>query len=197
MTLTLSFLGGAGTVTGSRYVLESGDRRVLVDCGLFQGLKQLRLRNWAPFPVRPQTFSAAILTHAHLDHSGYLPRLVRDGLQTTIVLSDGGQPVGRGIGPALEARDVLAVLQQAPDAPQDLQERACRLAGALLELGDKAVQGEGEALARATLRTGRAWDKFQRICEAQGGMRTPPAAGQRHPLSALGKDACRPLTIAK
>jgi metallo-beta-lactamase family protein len=79
MTLTLSFLGAAGTVTGSRYLLELGGRRVLVDCGLFQGLKQLRLRNWAPFPIDPKTISAAILTHAHLDHSGYLPRLVRDG----------------------------------------------------------------------------------------------------------------------
>ena len=61
MTLTLSFLGGAGTVTGSRYVLESGESRVLVDCGLFQGLKQLRLRNWAPFPMPPKTISEAIV----------------------------------------------------------------------------------------------------------------------------------------
>src|SRR5215212_2966704 len=61
-----TFLGAAGTVTGSRYLLEGGDRRVLIDCGLFQGLKQLRLRNWAPFPILPETISAAILTHAHL-----------------------------------------------------------------------------------------------------------------------------------
>ncbi|WP_445504387.1 MBL fold metallo-hydrolase RNA specificity domain-containing protein [Microvirga sp. G4-2] len=77
--MRLSFLGGAGTVTGSRYLLEREDRRILVDCGLFQGLKQLRLRNWAPFPVQPQGISSVILTHAHLDHSGYLPALVRDG----------------------------------------------------------------------------------------------------------------------
>lgn len=81
MTLTLSFLGGAGTVTGSRYVLEWERQRILVDCGLFQGPKQLRLRNWARFPVDPGTISAAILTHAHLDHSGYLPALVRDGFR--------------------------------------------------------------------------------------------------------------------
>ena len=79
MGLTLSFLGGTGTVTGSRYVLERDGTRVLVDCGLFQGLKQLRLRNWARFPVEPRSVSAAILTHAHLDHSGYLPAFVRDG----------------------------------------------------------------------------------------------------------------------
>ena len=88
MTLTLSFLGGAGTVTRSRYVLESGESRVLVDCGLFQGLKQLRLRNWAPFPMPPKTISEAILTHAHLDHSGYLPRLVRDGFAGNVHCSE-------------------------------------------------------------------------------------------------------------
>ncbi len=79
MGLTLTFLGAAGTVTGSRYLLESGADRVLIDCGLFQGLKQLRLRNWAPFPVPPETVSSVVLTHAHLDHSGYLPAFVRDG----------------------------------------------------------------------------------------------------------------------
>jgi Metallo-beta-lactamase superfamily len=66
MPLKLSFLGAAGTVTGSRYLVEDDGRRILVDCGLFQGLKQLRLRNWAPFPVEPASISAVILTHAHL-----------------------------------------------------------------------------------------------------------------------------------
>jgi metallo-beta-lactamase family protein len=79
MSLTLSFLGGAGTVTGSKYLLETGNYRTLVDCGLFQGLKQLRLRNWAPFPVQPSTIDSIVLTHAHLDHSGYLPALVKAG----------------------------------------------------------------------------------------------------------------------
>ena len=87
MALRLSFLGGAGTVTGSRYVLEDGDR-ILVDCGLFQGLKQLRLRNWAPFPIPPNTIASAILTHAHLDHSGYLPRFVRDGFTGKVYCSE-------------------------------------------------------------------------------------------------------------
>lgn len=73
------FLGANGTVTGSRYLVEAGGRRLLVDCGLFQGYKPLRLRNWAPFPVDPKSIDAVVLTHAHLDHSGYLPRLVRSG----------------------------------------------------------------------------------------------------------------------
>lgn len=79
MTLSLRFLGGVGTVTGSKYLLQADQGRVLVDCGLFQGLKQLRLRNWASLPVPPQSINAIVLTHAHLDHSGYLPAIVRDG----------------------------------------------------------------------------------------------------------------------
>jgi metallo-beta-lactamase family protein len=75
----LTFLGAAGTVTGSRYLITTNRTRILVDCGLFQGLKQLRLRNRDPFPVPPGELDAVILTHAHLDHSGYLPALVRDG----------------------------------------------------------------------------------------------------------------------
>ena len=77
--LTLTSLGGAGTVTGSKHLLELGGRRILVDCGLFQGLKELRLRNWARFPLDPADIDAVLLTHAHLDHSGYLPKLVREG----------------------------------------------------------------------------------------------------------------------
>lgn len=106
------------------------------------------------------------------------------GLKTTVVLSDGLQPVGRGMGPALEARDVLAVLQRSRGAPDDLARRACSLAGALLELGGVASEGRGAELADRTLADGRAWAKFQRICEAQGGMRTPPLASQRRPLLA-------------
>jgi metallo-beta-lactamase family protein len=75
----LTFLGAAGTVTGSKYLVEHRGLRVLVDCGLFQGLKSLRLMNWAAPPVDPRTLDAVLLTHAHLDHAGYLPALVRDG----------------------------------------------------------------------------------------------------------------------
>ncbi len=75
----LRFLGAAGTVTGSRYLVEIGRRRILIDCGLFQGYKTLRLRNRKPFPVRPSSIDAVLLTHAHLDHSGYLPKLAASG----------------------------------------------------------------------------------------------------------------------
>ena len=78
---TLQFLGAAGTVTGSRYLVESAGQRILVDCGLFQGYKQLRERNRAPFPVAPETIDSVLLTHAHLDHSGYIPALVRNGFR--------------------------------------------------------------------------------------------------------------------
>lgn len=77
----LTFLGANATVTGSRYLVETGQGRLLVDCGLFQGYKPLRLRNWAAFPVEPDSIDAVVLTHAHLDHSGYLPRLVRSGFR--------------------------------------------------------------------------------------------------------------------
>jgi len=76
---TLQFLGGAGTVTGSKFVLEAGGTRVMIDCGLFQGLKELRLRNWETLPINPASISRVVLTHAHIDHTGYLPRLIRDG----------------------------------------------------------------------------------------------------------------------
>lgn len=80
----LRFLGAAGTVTGSRFVLEAGDRRLLVDCGLFQGRKEIRGRNWQPFGVAPSSVDAVVLTHAHIDHSGYLPALCRDGFEGAI-----------------------------------------------------------------------------------------------------------------
>ncbi len=79
MSVTITFLGGADTVTGSKYLITHDKRRLLIDCGLFQGVKQLRLRNWAQLPVAPAQIDAVALTHAHLDHSGYLPLLVRDG----------------------------------------------------------------------------------------------------------------------
>jgi metallo-beta-lactamase family protein len=85
MATSITFLGAAGTVTGSKYLLEFDGKRMLVDCGLFQGFKQLRERNWVPFPVDPASIHAVVLTHAHLDHSGYLPVLVRDGFRGRII----------------------------------------------------------------------------------------------------------------
>lgn len=85
--MKLTFLGAAGTVTGSKYLLETTDRKVLLDCGLFQGLKSLRLRNWDPLPVNPAKIDYVVLTHAHIDHSGYLPLLVKRGFQGKIFCS--------------------------------------------------------------------------------------------------------------
>lgn len=85
--MQLTFLGATGTVTGSRYLLTSGSRRILVDCGLFQGLKQLRLRNWEPLTVDPKSIDAVVLTHAHIDHSGYLPLFVKNGFSGKVYCS--------------------------------------------------------------------------------------------------------------
>jgi len=115
------------------------------------------------------------------------------GLKAATIFTDGSQPVGRGIGPALEAMDVLAVLQQAADAPEDLRDRACTLAGALLEMGGRAKPGAGKALAESTIADGRAWTKFQRICEGQGGMRVPPVARHRSPLVAPHRGTLRSI----
>ncbi|MEY2824949.1 MAG: hypothetical protein RLZ64_1487 [Pseudomonadota bacterium] len=87
--MKLTFLGAAGTVTGSKYLLETGGLRILVDCGLFQGYKNLRLLNWQPLPVRPTDIDAVVLTHAHLDHSGALPLLVREGYRGPVLTTHG------------------------------------------------------------------------------------------------------------
>lgn len=77
----LRFLGAAGTVTGSKYLLGNDKQKILIDCGLFQGLKELRLKNWDEFPINPKSIDAIVLTHAHLDHSGYIPRLIKGGFR--------------------------------------------------------------------------------------------------------------------
>jgi len=86
--MQLTFLGATGTVTGSKYLLKSGDKRILVDCGLFQGLKQLRLKNWTNLPINPRQIDAVVLTHAHIDHSGYLPLLVKQGFTGKVYCSE-------------------------------------------------------------------------------------------------------------
>ncbi len=86
--MRITFCGAAGTVTGSKYLLEHEGKRVLVDCGLFQGLKQLRLRNWEPFPLHADKIDAVVLTHAHIDHSGYLPALARQGFRGPVFCTE-------------------------------------------------------------------------------------------------------------
>lgn len=85
--MKLKFLGATRTVTGSKYLIESNDKHILIDCGLFQGLKELRLRNWEKFPISPSQIDAIVLTHAHLDHSGFLPLLIQQGFSGDIYCS--------------------------------------------------------------------------------------------------------------
>lgn len=106
------------------------------------------------------------------------------GIAVSVVQTDGAQPVGRGVGPALEAWDVLAVLRNEAGAPDDLRQRGLVLAARLLELGGKAAPGLGLELARTVLASGAAWNKMQAICAAQGGMREPPRATHTHVLAA-------------
>jgi metallo-beta-lactamase family protein len=83
----ITFYGGVGTVTGSKYLIEHNDKRILIDCGLFQGFKTLRERNWQPPPFDPQALDAVIITHAHIDHTGYLPRVVKLGFSGPVFAS--------------------------------------------------------------------------------------------------------------
>ncbi len=87
--MDIQFIGATGTVTGSKYLLSSGSKRILVDCGLFQGLKQLRLRNWAPLPFKASEIQNVLITHAHIDHTGYIPLLVKQGFRGKIYCSHG------------------------------------------------------------------------------------------------------------
>jgi len=141
--------------------------------------------------------AAALLTH-QLEQVGQALQM-----QVRVAHTDGLAPVGRGIGPSLEARDVLAVLRGRADAPADLAHRALHLAGLVLEFGGAAATGEGHALALAVLADGRAWRKFQEICEAQGGMREPPVAAFTQDVlaarsgSVVGIDNRRLARIAK
>jgi len=107
--MRLTFLGGTGTVTGSKYLLSHEGRRLLVDAGLYQGLKQLRLRNWDSFPVAPSEIDAIVLTHAHLDHSGFIPRLVQLGFRGRVYC-------------ASATRDLCALIL--PDSGRLLEEEA-------------------------------------------------------------------------
>lgn len=145
---------------------SAGSERVLID-----------------IPVGP---TAKVRSEEAADKLGDLLQFVGEavGLQLRVVRTDGTQPVGRGIGPALEARDVLAILRRDPTAPADLRDRALLLAGHILEMGGKASANGGYALAQQALDSGRAWTQFAAICEAQGGLRQPPVASHVRPYLA-------------
>ena len=112
MSVSITFLGATGTVTGSKYLVRHGGQALLVDCGLFQGYKLLRQRNWRPLPVAPHEIDAVLLTHAHLDHSGYLPLLARDGFGGPVFCTSG-------------TRDLCAILL--PDSGHLQEEEAAYL----------------------------------------------------------------------
>ena len=112
--------------------------------------------------------------------NGFEIRGQRLGLTVQVVITEGFEPVGYGIGPALEARDVVRVLQNHNDAPPDLREHALLLAGAILEFSPRVPKKQGRTLAADILASGKAWAKFQAICEAQGGMRDIPASRCQH-----------------
>jgi metallo-beta-lactamase family protein len=99
MNVSLTFLGAARTVTGSKYLLDTGSTKVLIDCGLFQGLKELRERNWQDLPFKPSELHAVVLTHAHLDHCGYLPRLVKNGFEGRVYCTAGTRDLCRIVLP--------------------------------------------------------------------------------------------------
>ncbi|TGM53317.1 thymidine phosphorylase family protein [Leptospira adleri] len=99
------------------------------------------------------------------------------GLKVKVIISDGSQPIGRGIGPSLEIQDCISVLKNEPEAPQDLRERALFMAGSILEFSDLFKRQNGIQLAKEILESGKAWNKFQAICTAQGGMKQPTVAG--------------------
>ncbi len=95
MSVNITFLGGASTVTGSKYLVRHDGKCLLLDCGLFQGYKPLRLRNWTPLPIAPGEIDAVVLTHAHLDHSGYLPLLAKEGFTGPVYASTGTRDLCR------------------------------------------------------------------------------------------------------
>ncbi|MBQ0787097.1 MAG: MBL fold metallo-hydrolase, partial [Oceanihabitans sp.] len=82
---TITFLGAAGTVTGSKFLIEAFGKNILIDCGMFQGLKELRERNWEDLPITVENIDVVLLTHGHLDHVGYLPRLLKEGFKGKII----------------------------------------------------------------------------------------------------------------
>lgn len=125
--------------------------------------------------AKVRSLEAAETLKSHLEQVGSAV-----GLNIRAVMTDGSQPVGRGIGPALEARDVISVLKGEKNAPQDLCDRAVLLAGHILELSGRVKEQEGQKEAKKILSDGLAWKKFQAICEAQGGMREPPIATYHH-----------------
>jgi metallo-beta-lactamase family protein len=184
----LTFLGAAGTVTGSKFLLERGRQRVLIDCGMFQGEARWRRRNWDPFPIDPASLDAVVLTHAHLDHCGYLPSLVRQGFRGPVFCTPGTADVA-----AIVLRDAAHLQMEDAqharaggysrhDPPQPLfdtedAEHAIRLLhpAAQAELGGTAVR-----LHRAGHILGSAFAELE--CDGRTLLVSGDLGRQQHPL---------------
>jgi metallo-beta-lactamase family protein len=161
MNATLAFLGAAGTVTGAKFLFDVNGRRVLVDCGLYQGLKELRARNWEQLPVEPQSIEHVVLTHAHIDHSGYLPRLCRDGFRGALHASRGTADLlkillpdsGRLHEEEAEYHNRRGTSKHAPALPLYTEEDASRAAARVAGVGYgeylRLLDGLSVSLARA------------------------------------------------
>ncbi len=146
------------------------------------------------FPVGPLS---KIRNEEELVQLEYAMKYVgkRLGINVATVCTDGSKPIGRGIGPVLEAHDVLDVLQNKPDAPMDLRNKALLLAGHILEFSPKVVPGTGRSIAEEILNSGKAWQKFQAICEGQGGMRIPKRALHTHTFLAHKSGTIKSIDI--
>ena len=160
--MRLTFLGAAGTVTGSKYLLDSGRQRILVDCGLFQGFKQLRLRNWSRLPVEASNIDAVVLTHAHLDHSGYLPLLVRHGFKGRVFCTPATRDLcgillpdsGRLEEQAAESANRHGYSKHHPALPLFTEEDAHRALGRLKALDFEVAHDFGGGLSLVYRRAG-------------------------------------------
>ena len=155
MTPTLTFLGAAGTVTGAKFLLEAAGAQLLMECGMFQGLRALRERNWSPPPVAPGGLAAVLLSHAHIDHSGYLPRLARDGFAGPIFCSPGTADLLRIMLPdaarlqeeEAEYRNRAGATRHRPALPHFTETDAARALGLLrhVEFGKTFAPASGVA----------------------------------------------------
>src|SRR5262245_35800383 len=159
---SLTFLGAAGTVTGSKHLLEVGGRKILVDCGLFQGLKELRLRNWEPPPIDPAALDGVVLTHAHLDQCGYLPRLVALGFLGQIWCTPGTKDLCSLVLPDSahlqeeDARDAnrYAYSKHSPALPLYTLADAARALGQLQPVGYERVMPIADGIELGLLNVG-------------------------------------------
>jgi metallo-beta-lactamase family protein len=177
---SITFLGAAQTVTGSKYLLESNGTRVLVDCGLFQGLKELRERNWQALPVDPGTIAAVVLTHAHLDHCGYLPRLVADGFSGRVFCTQGTGHLCRIVLPdagRLQEEDAESAnrggySRHAPALPLYTEEDATRALTRLQLVGYDRPMPLGDGLELTFVNAGHLLGSaYARITTAHGAAR--------------------------